>query len=120
MLQEKRKKAQSIIAQNKNPRILSRGGYRKLKEKIMSEKKKFRPPPSEGEDIEPPSPPSCHEKWKLARGEIFEAGTILHGMKLSEDEVKVIVEEVLVLFSLVLVLTHEVYTMAHAFQCFLA
>ena len=61
------KKAQSISAQNKNPHILSRGGYRKLEEKIMLEKKKSRPPPSEGEDIEPPSPPSRHQKWKLAR-----------------------------------------------------
>jgi len=67
MLQVKRKKAQSISAQNKNPYILSRGGYRKLEEKIMSEKKKSRPPPSEGEDTEPPSPPSRHQKWKLAR-----------------------------------------------------
>jgi len=47
--------------------ILSRGGYRKLEEKIMSKKKKSRSPPSEGEDIEPPSPPSHHQKWKLAR-----------------------------------------------------
>ena len=38
MLQVKRKKARSISAQNKNPHILSRGGYRKLEEKIMSEK----------------------------------------------------------------------------------
>ena len=67
MLQEKRKKAQSISAQNRNPHILSRGGYKKLEEKIMSEKKKYRPPPSEGEDPQPPSPPSRHEKWKLAR-----------------------------------------------------
>jgi len=66
MLQVKRKKAQSISAQNKNPHILSRGGYRKLEEKIMTEKKKSRPPPSEGEDTEPPSPPSRHQKWKLA------------------------------------------------------
>jgi len=36
MLQKKRKKAQSISAQNKNPNILSHGGYRKLEEKIMS------------------------------------------------------------------------------------
>jgi len=55
MLHEKRKKkAQIISAQNKNPHIVSRGGYRKLEEKIMSEKKKSRSPPSEGEDIEPP------------------------------------------------------------------
>jgi len=67
MLQVKRKKAQSISAQNKNPHILSCCGYRKLEEKKMTEKKKSRPPPSEGEDTEPPSPPSRHQKWKLAR-----------------------------------------------------
>jgi len=55
MLQEKRKKAQSISAQNKNPHILSRGGYKKLEEKIISEKKTSRPLPSEGGDIEPHS-----------------------------------------------------------------
>jgi len=44
MLQVKRKKAQSISAQNKNPHILSRGGYRKLEEKIVTEKKKSRSP----------------------------------------------------------------------------
>jgi len=33
----------------------------------MSEKKKSRPSPSKGEDIEPPSAPSRHQKWKLAR-----------------------------------------------------
>jgi len=62
MLQEKRKKTQSISAKNKNPHILSHDGYRKLEEKIMSEKKKSRPPHSKGEDPEPPSPQSCHEK----------------------------------------------------------
>ena len=67
MLQEQRKKkAQSISAQNKNPHILSRGGYRKLEEKIMSEKKKSRPPPSKGEDTKPLLPSSRHQKWKLA------------------------------------------------------
>jgi len=66
MLEEKRKKAQSISAQNKNPHILSYGRYRKLEEKIMLEKKKSRPPPFESEDSEPPLPPSCHQKWKLA------------------------------------------------------
>jgi len=43
MLQEKRKKAQSISAQNKNPHILSRGWYRKLEVKIISEKKNLGP-----------------------------------------------------------------------------
>ena len=60
------------------------------------------------------------EKTLVARGKVFEAATILHGMELSEDEVKVTVEEVLVSFALVLVPTDEVYTMAQALQCFLA
>jgi len=48
----------------------------------------------------------------VARGKVFEAAIILHGMELSEDEVKVTVEEVLMSFALVLVRTDEVYTMA--------
>ena len=59
-------------------------------------------------------------KTLVARGKVFEAATILHGMELPEDEVKVTVDEVLVLFALVPVPTYEVYTMTHAFQCFLA
>jgi len=62
------------------------------------------------------------EKTLVAHGKVFVAATILHGMELSEDEVKVkvMVEEVLVLFALVLVPTDEIYIVAHAFQCFLA
>ena len=41
-------------------------------------------------------------------------------MELSEDEVKVTVEEVLMSYALVPMPTDEVYTMAQAFQCFLA
>jgi len=55
------------------------------------------------------------EKTLVARRKVFEAVTNLHGMELSEDEVKVTVEEVLMPFALVLVPTDEVYTMAHAF-----
>ena len=36
------------------------------------------------------------EKILVARGKVFEAATVLHGMELSEDEVKVTVEQVLV------------------------
>ncbi|KOM25044.1 hypothetical protein LR48_Vigan46s000600 [Vigna angularis] len=64
---EKRSKAQGISAQNKNPHLLSRGGYRKLEEKIMKQKSDSRLPLSEGGDPPPPpSPPSRHDKWKLA------------------------------------------------------
>jgi len=60
------------------------------------------------------------EKTLVARGKVFEATTVLHGMELSEDEVKVTVEEVLMPFALVPVPTDEVYTVAQAFRCFLA
>jgi len=43
---------------------------------------------------------------------VFEAATVLHGMELSEDEVKVMVEEVPVPFALVPVSTDEVYIVA--------
>ena len=59
------------------------------------------------------------EKTLVARGKVFEAATILHGMELSEDEVKVTVEEVLVSFALVRMPTDEVYIVAQALQCFL-
>jgi len=60
------------------------------------------------------------EKTLVARGKVFEAATVLHGMELLEDEVKVTLEEVLMLFALVPVPIDEVYTMAQAFQCFIA
>jgi len=60
------------------------------------------------------------EKTLVARGKVFEAATVLHGMELSKDEVKVTVEEVLMPFALVPVPTDEVYTVAQALQCFLA
>jgi len=60
------------------------------------------------------------EKTLVARGKVFEVATVLHGMELLEDEVKVTVEEVLMPYALVLVPTDEVYTVAQAFQCFLA
>jgi len=48
----------------------------------------------------------------MAREKVFEAATVLHGMELSEDEVKVTVEEVLMSYVLVPVPTDEVYTVA--------
>jgi len=58
----------------------------------------------------------------VARGTIFEATTIVHGMELTNDEVKVTIEieEVIVPDALVHVATNDVYTMAHASQSFLA
>ena len=59
-------------------------------------------------------------KTLVARGTKFEAATILHGMELADDEVKVTVEEVIIPDALVPVPTDEVYTVAQAFQSFLA
>ena len=56
----------------------------------------------------------------MARGTKFEAVTILHGMKLADDEVKVTVEEVIIPDALVPVPTDELYIMTQAFQSFLA
>jgi len=67
MLKEKRTKARAISKQNKNPHVLSYGEYRKLEEKILKEKEKSRPSPSEDDCLAPPSPSSHHQKWKLAR-----------------------------------------------------
>ena len=55
------------------------------------------------------------KKTLVARGKVFEAAIVLHGMELSEDEVKVTVEQVLMSFALVPVPTDEVYTMAQTF-----
>ena len=59
------------------------------------------------------------EKTLVARGKVFEAATVLHGMKLLEDKVKVTVEEILLPFALVPVPIDEVYIVAQALQCFL-
>jgi len=55
----------------------------------------------------------------VAHRKAFEVATILHGMELSEDEVKVMVEEVPVSFALVHVPTDGVYNVSQTFQCFL-
>ena len=56
----------------------------------------------------------------MARGTVFAATNVFHCMELTNDEAKVTVEEVIVPDALVLVLTNEEYTVAHAFQSFLA
>jgi len=49
------------------PPIVS-GGYDLLERKIMEEKfKKLQDNSSSDDVLSPPSPPSRHEKWKLAR-----------------------------------------------------
>jgi len=62
-------KAQDIQQRNVTPHRLSReGGYHLLEKKIMDKKlQKLRKALGSDEVISPPSPPSRHEKWKLAR-----------------------------------------------------
>jgi len=52
------------------------------------------------------------EKTLVDCGKVFEAPIVVHGMELSEDEVNVTVEEVLMSFAFVPMPTDEVYTMA--------
>jgi len=54
-------------------------------------------------------------KTLVVRGIVFEATIVLHGMELTDDEVKVIIEEVIVPDALVPVPTDEVYIVAQAF-----
>jgi len=66
-----RKKAQGIATQYVTPHLLSfRGGYLKLEEAMIKEKKKPRLMTTSRDDtgvIQPPSPPTRHQKWKMSR-----------------------------------------------------
>ncbi|XP_027911496.1 uncharacterized protein LOC114170208 [Vigna unguiculata] len=65
---EKRKKAQAIQQKNATPYRLSRGGYDLLEKRMMEEKLKKQTDIAAAEEVpSPPSPPSRHEKWKMAR-----------------------------------------------------
>ena len=85
-LTEKRIKAQEIQAKNDCPHTLSHGGYRLLEKKLtdikMTERLKVC-----GDDItqlEPPSPPKHHEKWKMARIKQSGAYTSDHAKEIAE------------------------------------
>ena len=71
LFQSIRKKAQDSQAQNVNPHLLSRGGYKKLEATMMEEKLKARraaiSSDADSSLIPPPSPPARHDKWKQAR-----------------------------------------------------
>ncbi|KOM57747.1 hypothetical protein LR48_Vigan11g078000 [Vigna angularis] len=56
----------------------------------------------------------------VGRGTIYEVATVVHGMELGEDEVKVTVDEVVVPKVFVLVPTAEFITIAPTFKCFAA
>lgn len=54
----------------------------------------------------------------VARGTMFGVTIILHGMKLSDDEVKVTVEEVVIPDALVPLLTNQILIVAQHFNLF--
>ncbi|KOM43000.1 hypothetical protein LR48_Vigan05g060400 [Vigna angularis] len=56
----------------------------------------------------------------VARGTVFKAVTIVHGMELSEDEVKVLVDDIIIPDASISLPTNEIFTMAQAFQTFIA
>jgi len=60
-----RKKEKVIQAHNVTLLLLSRGGYCKLEEAMMREKKKAQLHVTDNDiGVTPPSPPSRHQKWK--------------------------------------------------------
>jgi hypothetical protein len=71
LLQAKRNKAKELVAANTYPHTLSRGGYKVLEERILTEKQRLREEATAADPTlsfdGPPSPPKRHEKWKLAR-----------------------------------------------------
>ncbi|KOM29761.1 hypothetical protein LR48_Vigan774s000200 [Vigna angularis] len=56
----------------------------------------------------------------VARGTVYETTTIMHGVQLVEDEVKVTVDEVVVLDVVLPVPTDEFFTMQEAFKSYVA
>ncbi|WVZ00540.1 hypothetical protein V8G54_026609 [Vigna mungo] len=67
-----------------------------------------------------PIVPRLKQTVLVARVRVFKAATIVHGMELSEDEVKVSVDDIIIPDASVPLPTDEIFTVAHAFQCFIA
>ncbi|KAL6564961.1 hypothetical protein OROMI_016411 [Orobanche minor] len=69
--EEKRIKKQEIAKQNKAPHTMARGGYDFVvvqeMERKMEERKKEASKSGEDVIIDPPSPPSRHQRWTLGR-----------------------------------------------------
>ncbi|KOM25699.1 hypothetical protein LR48_Vigan161s000800 [Vigna angularis] len=145
--QEKRSKAQGISAQNKNPHLLSRGGYRKLEEKIMKQKSDSRLPLStptvslydevaemvarqfqqhyEDYGNRPlPSPVAEHVVPPTGRsGKGSCSATGAPGDDMDETrlyEFKVTVDEVVIADAVLAVPTDEFFTVEEAFKSFVA
>ncbi|KOM37398.1 hypothetical protein LR48_Vigan03g078000 [Vigna angularis] len=136
---ERRSKAQGISAQNKNPHLLSRDGGHQKRDDIGDHKEAEHVVPpigrsgkescsaagAPGDDMDDTRP--CHlyifsdtGTMLLARGIVYETTTVLHGVQLAEDEVKVTVDEVVVPNVVLLVPTDEFLTMEEAFKSFIA
>jgi len=78
------------------PHLLSRAGYRKLEQTLVNEKEKSRQTTTYENDTrvsEPPSPPTRHQKWKMAR--MRKSGTY------SSEQSRIISEKIVSYFHLV-------------------
>ncbi|KOM48019.1 hypothetical protein LR48_Vigan07g172300 [Vigna angularis] len=60
------------------------------------------------------------EKMLVARGIVFQAVIVVHGMELPKDEVKVSVDDIIIPDASVPLPTCEIFIVAHAFQSFIA
>ncbi|KOM57731.1 hypothetical protein LR48_Vigan11g076400 [Vigna angularis] len=74
-----------------------------------------------GDDIDDASPCLLYvldgnETMLVARGIVFQAATVVHGLELSEDAVKVLVDYIIILDASVPLPTDDIFTMAQAFQ----
>ncbi|KOM55356.1 hypothetical protein LR48_Vigan10g124800 [Vigna angularis] len=55
----------------------------------------------------------------VARGTVFQAATVIHGMELSEDEVKVSIDDIIIPDASVPLPKDEIFTMEQTFQSFI-
>ncbi|KOM55832.1 hypothetical protein LR48_Vigan10g172400 [Vigna angularis] len=56
----------------------------------------------------------------VAHGTMFQAATIIHGMELSEHEVKVSVDDIIIPNASIPWSTNEIFTVAQTFESFIA
>ncbi|WVZ16028.1 hypothetical protein V8G54_013594 [Vigna mungo] len=78
-----------------------------------------------GDDMDDTSPCMLYteddtETTLVARGTMCKAATVVHGVQLLEDEVKVSVDEMIIPDALVPLSTNEIFTVEHAFKFFIA
>jgi len=81
----KEEESSNDCTKNTTPHKLSRGGYDLLERRIVEEKLKRQQAKSgSAELISPPSPPSRHEKWKLARTKLGSHMTSEKSLEISQ------------------------------------